>query len=247
METSTNSKFNLAYATLLIAYFTACGGLWHIGYWTTFDINILQYLTLSDIIKSYIIPFITSSVYFFATYLYTAFIIYSTKIKNPGEHSFGKGANTKLGIMFNKYLSIILMLDFLLIVILLVWGPDYKWIFVAVLISAPISVRLTNTNLMTNIFANPDIRVSIFNFLIALPILSFGFAKWTSYKVFKNKNYEIISKLESNSLKNTNQLIGLKYLGTVGDVYFLSTVDNSEIIFLNNRNVDFISFIKANK
>jgi hypothetical protein len=74
-------KNNLAViSTILVVYFTICGTLWHIGYWSTFDINILQYITASDIIKIFIIPFLSSGLILLFSYLAFGYVTIADNI-----------------------------------------------------------------------------------------------------------------------------------------------------------------------
>lgn len=45
----------------LVLYFGACAGLWHIGFWSVFDVNYLQYIEISDIIKDFAQPAFNSA------------------------------------------------------------------------------------------------------------------------------------------------------------------------------------------
>jgi len=53
-------KINLQSGTILTAYFLTCGILYLWGFWLHFDLNILQFVDVSDIIKATILPMITS-------------------------------------------------------------------------------------------------------------------------------------------------------------------------------------------
>lgn len=53
-------KLNLQSGTALTAYLLTCGSLYLWGFWLHFDLNILQFVDVSDIVKATILPMITS-------------------------------------------------------------------------------------------------------------------------------------------------------------------------------------------
>ena len=54
---------------LIIPYLTLCSGIYHISYWSVFDINGLEIISLSNLIKTSIYPFLSNSTLFFTSAL----------------------------------------------------------------------------------------------------------------------------------------------------------------------------------
>lgn len=52
-------RISKSVSILLIPYFTVCSGLYHVAFWDTFNLNGLAYIGISDLIKSFIYPFLT--------------------------------------------------------------------------------------------------------------------------------------------------------------------------------------------
>lgn len=115
-------------STLILVYFTICGTLWHIGYWSTFDINILQYITVVDLIKSFIIPFLSSGAFLLLGYLFMSYATITDNLNNPQKFDSGKWKDTRVGKYLNKNKYAFLTLHFILISIIFIYGDQPKWI-----------------------------------------------------------------------------------------------------------------------
>lgn len=228
-------------STFMVVYFTICGTLWHIGYWSTFNINILQYITVVDLIKSFIFPFLSSGVFLLFGYLFTSYVTIADNINNPQKISSGKWRNTRVGKYLNKNKYGILTIYFCLISIIFIYGSHPKWILLPFLIAIPMGIILSHRKFSIDIISHPDLRNFTMVFFVCLPLISFGLAKYDGLAVRDNIKYRIVSDLECNSETNLESLIGFKYLGEAGNKIFLTKRDNSEMIMLNNNTVNFIS------
>lgn len=233
--------------TLLILYFGACGGLWHIGFWSTFNINFLQYISLVDIIKSFVYPFITSSGGTLLIYISTTLANYHDRIDNPESLIFGKGSSTKVGVFLNRYKVIIVTLYICTITMFALFGGEVKWYLIPFLIASPLSVYFTNRNLLFNFIPNPDLRSSAITFVLVLPLLSFCFAKVQSLEIYENKSYKKVTEINTTEKSGLNDLIGYKYLGSTTDQTFLCDSLNSQIIILNTSTLNYIKYMTVGK
>lgn len=231
--------------TVLLFYFGACGGLWHIGYWSTFDINYLQYIGLTDIIKDFAFPFLTSCGVSIISFAFTTISSYHDRIDDPNSVLFGKGRETKTGIFLNKWVVLFVSMYYSGLLFFAIWGSDIKWYLLPFLISIPFATFLTNRGFLSKAVINPDIRASVINFLLILPIISFCFSKKQSIDIYNNKAYKSISAIQVRSDQSSTQaakFLGLKYLGSATDKIFLANLDNTEITILNMDDISFITY-----
>lgn len=236
-------KFDFAIiSTISIVYFTACGALWHIGYWFTFDINILQFISVGDIIKSFVFPFLSSSILILFAYFFTNYFTIADNIGKPDQYFSGMGRNTKLGQYLNKNKMFFLTIYLGFIFFAFIYGNDYKWSILPFLLSIPIGIFLSHQPFFVNRISHPDLRFFIMTFLALLPLISFGLAKQESLAIRDNKNIKCVIRIETNSNTNLDSLIGLKYLGSGGNKVFLSKLDNSEIVYVNDNIIEFVSY-----
>ena len=229
-------------SSMSIVYFTACGSLWHIGYWSTFDINILQYISVSDIIKSFIFPFLSSALIILFFYLLFNYVTIADNIGKPGKYFSGLGKETKVGKYLYKNRIIFLTIYIIFISFLFLMGNNMKWVLLPFLISIPIGLYLSYQKFFIEVIPHPDLRNFIFIFLVLLPLLSFGLAKQKSLTIQNNIEYKIVIAIGSNSQTNFKIFIGYKYLGSAGNKVFISRLDNSGIILLNDDSIDFIEY-----
>lgn len=227
-------------SSIMIVYFTICGTLWHIGYWSTFDINILQYITVGEIIKSFIIPFLSSGIIFLITYFTINYVTIADNINKTDKYFSGKGKDTRVGRYLNKNKYFFLTCYFVLLFFIYLFASHPKWLFLPLLLAIPIGIILSHQQLFINIIPHPDLRYFVLTLFVYLPLLSFGLSKYNGLNVRDNIKYKMISKIETSSKTNLDSLIGFKYLGSAGNKIFLSKLDNSEIVLLNDNLIDYI-------
>jgi hypothetical protein len=235
MEGTTEKLDFAMISTISIVYFTACGALWHIGYWSTFDINILQFISVGDIIKSFVFPFLSSSIVILLAYFFTNYITIADNIGKPDQYISGMGKNTKIGQYLNKNRMFFLTIYLGFIFFLYIYGNDYKWSYLPLPISIPIGIFLSHQTFFIKKIAHPDLRFFTVTFLALLPLISFGLAKQESLAIRDNKKYKIVTRIESESKNDLTYLIGYKYIGSGGNKIFLSKLDNTEIVYVNDN------------
>jgi hypothetical protein len=108
--------------TGLVPYLTICGGLWNWAYWSTFDINIFVFVDVTDVIKSFVLPLLSSAVFFIAGQV-IGWFFFQQRLE------YGGGANTKAGLFLRKYSKLIAFIWLNLLVTFLILSDDpYKWI-----------------------------------------------------------------------------------------------------------------------
>ena len=231
--------------TILIMYFGTCGGLWHVGYWSTFDINYLQYVGLTDIIKNFAIPFLRTAGISIILYFVTNILQFANRQDNPDALYYGRASQTKAGIFLNKWSFIFMTIYFISIILILIYDDYKKYTYLPLYISIPISIYFTNQGLFYKQIVNPDLRNGVINFLVLLPLFAYCMAKMQSLAIYENHSYKVVKTVqlnESDSKNKADKLIGLKFLGSTTDVIFLSEMGNRETTFLNASNVLYISY-----
>lgn len=223
--------------TIAISYFGTCAGLWHIGFWSSYDINYLQYIGLTDIIKNFISPFVTSLGTVFLVIFLNSFI---------GRRAYGKGRNTDLGVVLNKGIPVFLIIYIICSVLFVIAVGNKAWPFLPYFIAIPISLYIDRTAFLSKLINEPSVRFYVVFFLILLPLFSFCYAKDQSIRIRDNISYKRIIDLQFSNNQTSTQIIGQKLIGTSSDKIFLSNMDNSEITILNMEDVRFIKYKSIN-
>lgn len=230
---------------IVIPYLTICAGLWHIGYWSTFDINILQHLDTADIIKSFIYPFVYSVLMYFGGQI-IATIFFKNSLLWQKEFKYGGAEET----MHPKRLKIIRFvlsgISIIFIVIAYIFLGSDKWVWILFIIATFIGIFLNNKSFLSNVIPDRNFRLNFVYTIILIPCLSFGMAKKKSLDIFDNKNKQttIVSVLTN---QNQDTLIvdnKLKLLGITSDFVFVMTMDNKLIIMLSKSDIKQITINK---
>lgn len=132
--------------------------LW--GYWGAFEVNILEYIGISEIVKAAIYP-IASAFAFFAIGAVLGAALSPTLHLPPGG-----GVNTTVGKLLRRLAPILVTAYLLAVTLLFLAGPVEKWRTLPVLFAIAVYLPLKSTNLLRTEFESDAAR-SIAVFLIA--------------------------------------------------------------------------------
>jgi hypothetical protein len=217
-----------------IPFFTICGGIYHLAYWDTFDINGLAYIDLSEIIKVFIYPFVSAIIMFTIGIIIGKFIMPSTFFPN------GNGSNTKVGKVLNSKWCIQLLIFIWAIVIYVLYNgiSIHRWIVWGYIVGYVPWLYLNKTGFLHDYFKNERIRISFLIVLIYLPIYSFSTGKYNSELIKKNLKYEYITELKTNS--DVGRVDSLKLLGYTGKFYIISNLNNDNLLIIESSKIEYI-------
>ena len=239
MIKSTLEKLPLT--TIIIAYFFICGLLYIIGFWSTFDIDITNFVSLTDIPKSFVLPFVLSQGIFLFHVL--AYFILFPSIKDGEEKPKVMYKRTLL----KRILIILVHPDTLfayLVSFIFITIKNYKseplfWYFSSLLIGTYLIYRFTKSTFIKNKIPYFITRLFVGYFICLLPIFSFSTGKILSLNTFKNQKIVYVNNLIDNNVCETNTIKikkdenKYKLLGFLGDKLIISTLDNKKIIIIN--------------
>lgn len=220
---------------LLIPYFTVCSGLYHVAYWDTFNLNGLAYISISDLIKSFIYPFFTFSLTILIGIIYSEFAYGIDKVFPNGggrQTTTGKKLNSKIGI------AIGLTIWILLIILSYSYMTASTWFMFGFLISIVPSVLLDRLGIFQGTFSNETIRHHIIRLMIYIPAFSFAAGKYHSSLIEQNLKYKYT--ISQKVIPNRNSLANdtLKLIGNTDQQYFFTDLKNSTIYILRSDKID---------
>lgn len=132
--------------------------LW--GYWGAFEINILEYIGISENVKAAISP-IASAFAFFAIGAILGEALSPTLHLPPGG-----GANTRVGRLLRTFAPTLVIVYLVGVTLLFLAGPVEKWRTLPALFAIAVYLPLKSTNLLRAEFES-DVARSIVVFLIA--------------------------------------------------------------------------------
>lgn len=103
------------YIAIVIPYAGLVSTLYLLGYWGSFNVNILEYVGLQDLIKLALFPFLGAFIMLLIVYGMQEIIQW--KLISPGG-----GSNSALGRLFNKYWFILLYLNSIIIGLIIIFA-----------------------------------------------------------------------------------------------------------------------------
>lgn len=211
-------------------YFVLVGVLYLWGYWSPFGIDIMQYVTLSDVAKLAVYP-VASTFASFAIGVVVSFVW-------PGLRGLfppGGGRDTPTGRVLDRLLPLLTMIYALGTIALLVFGPVTKWIILPGLIAMPISVFEQRRGLLRFLWPNEAARTTVIFLLAAMPVWAYGQGRLRATAILDGSDYYYLSANTIDSLPLGN--VGdpksrVKYLGQVNDYIFLLLPDNATSVIV---------------
>jgi hypothetical protein len=208
-------------------YSVAVGILYLWGYWSSFDINILEYISLTDIVKVTILP-ILSSFSIFVVGAVTGELMSASKLPDGG------GVNTPTGQFSTRHKEGILAVYILCICLVYVFDSPHKWLVLPVLISVPISIGLRKYGFLRDLIPGDSANRTIVFLLCTLPFYAYGHGLMKARTIIDGIAYKYL-ELEASKLPATISDQGLKdtklkFLGFLNNFVFLMPVGGKTII-----------------
>jgi hypothetical protein len=225
--------------TLIIIYLFSCGLLYLIGFWTTFDIDIFNLISIYDIPKSFLLPFVLSNGLYVLGLTFNMIPSFTDNRKKINSFFVGKETWPNNA---NKIIIAITNIDFVLYMFILIWyaftfNPlnNYLfWIISGYLIAFRITHRLVNSDLIIRKIPNIIFRSYIANLIVFIPISCFIIGKVSSLQIYRNSKIKTIEIVPiSKNIQKSENSCSLKLLGFISDKIIISEIDNSKIYIYN--------------
>lgn len=236
----------LPFTTVTIVYFFVSGGLYLIGYWSTFKFDITSFISLTDIPKSFILPFALTNgfvlLHLFLNFLTTRH--YKDKLDEENKEPIKKTKAQRIRALIFS-LNTLIMLSFIIAFSLLEkyqLNPTY-WSLTTMTIGYMIVYKLSENSHFKNYLPSYSLRTYVSTMLIILPLMCFVTGKYLSLKIFNNDNYLIYEKPVTLN-KDDNQSDTLKLVGFIGDKVIISSLDNKRLFIINQSNGQEINLIR---
>jgi len=226
----------------LVPYLTLCAGLYQLTYWSKFDINGLEFISISAIVKSSIYPIIVTFIF-----AILGMILGESIFRFDDKMPSGAGRKTKFGKFLNKKmtLSIIIILWCAALYFIFNHGTVYRWIIWAFLFASVPTVTLDRLGLWKDDFNNNGMRLWAIRILVLLPSFSFSAAKINSELIYDNYKFEfVIGENITQYVKDfpVNESDTLKYLGKSDNYIHLISMDNSQKYIVRKDKLDYLEF-----
>ena len=243
---------NLEFKTkwLKIIYFATSYGfvvsmLYLFGYWSTFDINILEYIKISDVIKISIYPILTS-----IGITITGIIVGSFYGRISAKPNVQK--SEKLN-KIEKWINFIYKYTFIVSIIILFAFFSYMlnwnvfWPLFSIICPTVTSYILVKykVELVKKLIPFPSYEAIILYIFLTSLSLAFGYGKVRSLSILETGScfYVNVSIFKDKELFQDQKR--LKYLGLGGDFMFFLSEDNTKIYILEPSKIPILELYKS--
>lgn len=223
-------------ATFLLAYATICGCLWHLGYWSTFNFNFLEFANISDLFKTTLYPFL-SSIWFLIVIVIFSFgssiSMYLVKLKRPEIR-----INTQVPYEIpNSFIYNTLLISAGIIFLLGIVIPNkIAWAILPTAFSIFITLIVFITGTLKNHMKDDFLRLGFIFIIVFYPSLNFTIAKKISNESKIFFRYTSVKEVISADSAITRKLVNAAYLATTGGYYFFYLPE--EVIVVSSNKID---------
>ncbi len=199
-------------------YFITLGTLYLWGYWSTFNVNILEYLSLADVVKATAYPIASAAIFLLLGVASGAVLATA----DPRLFPTGGGRDSNVGKFLFKYSRLAAPLYVSGLVLVIQFGPDVKWQALPLLIALPAYAFAIVKGFLIDVIPHTVVRLVVLLLIPLLPPLAFGHGKVQSGAIAKGSKYEFVaSTIEGvNIAHDAKPAQRLRYLGHAGDFLF---------------------------
>lgn len=232
----------LPLTTIIISYFFVCGGLYLIGFWTIFNIDISSFIAITDIPKSFIFPFVITQGFYF-------FYMFANLLTNEKHITDIKLFTINPDKIWKRIIKVIISYDTIFsfsIPFIISYYQSHKlnalfWGVCSIWISLYLMSKVKNSDFFKTQIPNYSIRNYVSYIICFIPLSCFSTGKIFSIGIFNNTNIQYIN------IDNRNQNIdscSLKFLGFLGDKLIVSSLDNKKVSYINQSSFTKVELIK---
>ena len=204
------------YLYFLSLYFVTVAVLYLWGYWSAFNINILEYLTLADIVKSTAFPIASA---FGLVTLGVAFGHLTMRDVPPPRDG---RSWSKIRKVVCEYPHQILAFYILITVAILIFGPIYKWYVLPPLLAIPPYLLASKQEILSTIIVEQHDRSIVLMLLAVLPTFAFGTGRMNAQYIIDGDRFDyVLSPIEQIQVpENAEPTKRLRFVGHAGDFLF---------------------------
>lgn len=204
---------------------------WHLGYWSTFNFNYLEYANIGDLFKSSIYPLLSDTwVYLILCTVcvgiaapMTLLITNKTTEPDSGKQTSTVGRTFLLVVIMTSTLSILAFGGIL--------APNNrKWDFMPSAFAVLFGTLLFLTKLGRNFILDDTNRLMLYIIILLIPFYSFGAAKKQSIKAKTMLKYSQVVAVETSDTTLSKAILNSAYLGKSSNNYFFYLPDKITVV-----------------
>jgi hypothetical protein len=200
----------------LTLYLITVGILYLWGYWSSFNVNILEYLSLTDVIRWTAYPIATAFGFLAIGALLGEYLV------GQGFFPVGAGRNSRTGKFLGRFSVLLAILYVVVLVALALSNAPNKWRLLSLLLATPIYLFAKNHGLLLGLIPNDSARSVVIFLLALLPTFAYGQGRLEAEQIMDGRKFDYalspIDQVSSPADANPNQK--MRYLGHAGDFFF---------------------------
>lgn len=223
----TRSKDRIAtYLYFSTLYFVSVGVLYLWGYWATFEVNILVYLSLADVLKSTAYPIAYSLLFTFIGAI-GGLGLASRKVdpvKSPEGKVFG---------FLVRHAFWVQLLYVMVVPLFAILAPVWKWSVLPALLAVPVLITFGRHAIFVRLMPNDEARIFILFCLMVMVPQAYGLGRIHAEKIIEGGKFQyVLSEVNGAEVDLTTPVAKrLRFIGHAGEyVFFRDPVKPSLLI-----------------
>jgi hypothetical protein len=181
------------------------------GYWPTFQVNILEYAGLTDVIKTAAYPIASFFIFFALGVLMGEFLAHEDALPPGG------GVNTPTGRVLRKLAPYLVVAYLAGTVLLFLFGPKEKWWILPILAGLPLSLFARRHELLSDLVAHDKVRSTLIFLLAVLPLFAYGHGKLKAEAIVSGEEYTFTTSAVAGASAGADPIERRpRYLGVAG-------------------------------
>ena len=223
--------------TIIIIYLYLCGGLYLIAFWSTFDFDISNIVSVVDIPKNFIFPFILSNILII---LQLGSNIVADKHSNTKTLS-AEAFNTRKKKI--NYFIIVVVAALTPTYLMFKQYPEF-WIAACFVLMFLLQYKFVISYTIIKIIPNYTLRYYFAHVFVLVPMFCIMTGKTKSLNIYNNTDIKYININSIKTKISISDSASLKLLGFLGDKLIIGSLDNKQIFVLNQEMFDAVELDK---
>lgn len=229
-----------SYTTAALAYSAAASALYLFGYWGAFDINVFEFVTLSDVLKLAVYPLLVSL-------SLMALGVIQGQLMWSEELPVGGGADSRVGRFGRKYWRpLLLLVATAALAVAVLSDAPLKWMIVATLLMILVT-PVGHTAFFIKWIPHPWARFNIIAQGVFILGAAFSFGHTNADHVIAGTAPLIVDAQRSGIDAQEPAEHPVEYIGRIGEYFVLYETSTNHVLVVSGTKIDVLHLFKNPK
>lgn len=213
-----------SYYIIIYAYAIFLGFIYSLSYWSVFNVDILMYINVLDLIKFSLKPLFYAIIPLIAALFVVEFIFFNEKDDESPS------VNDNLLKILRPYITGLALIIFLFLLYFYIQGYILKAFYMGLCISIPLYLYIKNIDKAKLIIKNESIRSILVYVLLMLP--------WFAYDIGAAYGKDRLSCKQCHAAINYDgsNMYG-EYIGHINSYFFIRKIEEDSIYIIYNPEI----------